>query len=138
MRVFYQYATNLPLDAVSVIPDAHLWCHHGDEETLFIEGVRLYWLPFVVTDSGLLAGIFLSSCRNLALREHGPQANHEYSQLAMMYKLECIRSVNEAIAAEGPTITETTIAKTLLLCADEVSQKLFLKCQETVSNKTMA
>lgn len=54
----------------------------------------------------------------------------------MMYKLECIRSVNEAIAAEGPTITETTIAKTLLLCADEVSQKLFLKYQETVSNKT--
>ncbi|KAF3062996.1 hypothetical protein CFAM422_010389 [Trichoderma lentiforme] len=105
--------------AASVIPDAHLWCHHGDEETVFIEGVRLYWLPFVVTDSGLLAGIFLSSCRNLALREHRPQANHEYSQLAMMYKLECIRSVNEAIAAEGPIITETTIAKTLLLCADE-------------------
>ncbi|KAH0525927.1 hypothetical protein TsFJ059_009325 [Trichoderma semiorbis] len=105
--------------AASVIPDAHLWCHHGDEEPLFIEGVRLYWLPFVVTDSGLLAGIFLSSCRNLALCEHQPHANHEYSQLAMMYKLECIRSVNEAIAAEGPTITETTIAKTLLLCADE-------------------
>lgn len=55
----------------------------------------------------------------------------------MMYKLECIRSVNEAIAAEGPTITETTIAKTLLLCADEVSQQLFLKCRQTVSNETM-
>lgn len=105
--------------AASVIPDAHLWCYHGDEETLFIESVRLHWLPFVVTDSGLLAGIFLSSCRNLALRGHRSQANHEYYQLAMMYKLECIRSVNEAIAAEGPTITETTIAKTLLLCADE-------------------
>ncbi|KAL7953844.1 hypothetical protein V8C34DRAFT_317832 [Trichoderma compactum] len=105
--------------AASIIPDSHRWCRHGDEETLFIERVKLYWLPFVVTESGLLAGILLSSCRNLALRGHRAQENHEYSQLAMMYKLECIRSVNEAIAAEGLTITETTIAKTLLLCADE-------------------
>ncbi|KAL6901259.1 hypothetical protein GGI43DRAFT_404410 [Trichoderma evansii] len=36
-----------------------------------------------------------------------------------MYKLECIRSVNAAIAAERPVISEATIAITLLLCADE-------------------
>ncbi|KAL7905471.1 hypothetical protein GGI35DRAFT_138434 [Trichoderma velutinum] len=103
----------------SLLPDPRPWCHHGDEETLFIEGVRLYWLPFVVTDSGLLAGILLSSCRNLALHGHRLEANYDYSQFAMMYKLECIRSVNAAIAAEGSTITEATIAKTLLLGTDE-------------------
>lgn len=100
--------------------------------------MRLHWLPFVVTDSGLLAGILLSSCRKLALRGHRGQANYDYSQFAMVYKLECIRSVNEAIAAEGPTITETTIAKTLLLCSDEVSLQLFHRRirRETMSDKT--
>lgn len=39
----------------------------------------------------------------------------------MMYKGECIRSVNAAIAAERPIISDVTIAKTLILCADEVS-----------------
>jgi hypothetical protein len=100
----------------------------------------LYWLPFVVTDSGLLAGIFLSSCRNLALRGHQAQANYDYSQIATMYKLECIRSVNAAIAAEGLIISETTIAKTLLLCADEVSLQLYSQeiCQEKMSNRIVA
>ncbi|KAK1254152.1 hypothetical protein MKX08_008147 [Trichoderma sp. CBMAI-0020] len=107
--------------ATSVIPNAGLWCPHGDEEPLFRQGVKQYWLPFIITDSGLLAGIFLSSCRNLALRENQAQMDHDYFQIAMMYKGECIRSVNAAIAAERPIISEATIAKTLLLCADEVS-----------------
>ncbi|EHK46594.1 hypothetical protein TRIATDRAFT_317557, partial [Trichoderma atroviride IMI 206040] len=105
--------------ATSVIPNAGLWCPHGDEEALFRQGVKQYWLPFIITDSGLLAGIFLSSCRNLTLREHQAQADHDYFQIAMMYKVECIRSVNAAIAAERPIISEATIAKTLILCADE-------------------
>ncbi|KAL7935661.1 hypothetical protein V8C35DRAFT_321263 [Trichoderma chlorosporum] len=105
--------------ATSVIPNARLMCHHGDEEHLFLESVRLHWLPFVVTDSGLLAGIFLSSCRNLALYGHQTESSYDYCQIAMMYKLECIKSVNAAIATEGPLISESTIAKTLLLCADE-------------------
>ncbi|KAL7926427.1 hypothetical protein ACQKWADRAFT_309263 [Trichoderma austrokoningii] len=105
--------------ATEVIPDARLWCPHGDEEPLFRQGVKQYWLPFIITDSGLLAGIFLSSCRNLALRGHQTQANQYYHQIATMYKVECIRSVNAAIAAERPIMSEATIAKTLLLCADE-------------------
>lgn len=87
--------------------------------------MKLYWLPFVVTDSGLLAGILLSSCRNLALRGHQARANQDYLQNAMMYKVECIRSVNAAIAAERPIINEITIATTLILCADEVSMQPF-------------
>ncbi|UKZ89792.1 uncharacterized protein TrAFT101_004833 [Trichoderma asperellum] len=105
--------------AKSVIPNARIWCPHGDEESLFLEGVRLYWLPFVITDTALLAGIFLSSCRNLALHGCHAEANYDYSQIATMYKLECIRYVNAAIAAERPIINETIIAITLLLCADD-------------------
>ncbi|KAL7968186.1 hypothetical protein HDV63DRAFT_93810 [Trichoderma sp. SZMC 28014] len=105
--------------ATSVIPNSQLWCPHGDEESLFREGVKQYWLPFIITDSGLLAGIFLSSCRYIALQGSQAQADHDYLQIAMMYKGECIRSVNAAIAAERPIISDATIAKTLLLCADE-------------------
>lgn len=102
-----------------------MWCPHGDEELLFRQGVTQHWLPFIITDSGLLAGIFLSSCRNLALQGSHAQADYDYLQIAMMYKGECIRSVNAAIAAERPIVSDATIAKTLLLCADEVSMQWF-------------
>lgn len=102
--------------------------------------MKLYWLPFVITDTGLLAAIFLSSCRNLALHGCQAEANHDYSQIATMYKLECIRSVNAAIAAERPIINETIIAITLLLCADEVSLHIFLEkmWRDTISNGNIA
>jgi hypothetical protein len=86
--------------------------------------VKQYWLPFIITDIGLLAGILLSSCRNITLNGHRALADLDYYQIAMVYKGECIRSVNADIAAERPIISEATIAKTLLLCADEVSMTI--------------
>lgn len=122
-----------------VIPESQAWCDHGDEEALFLDSVTQHWLPFVVTDSGLLAGILLSSCRAIALNGRQTQVNYDYSQIAMMYKVECIRSTNTAIAEERTSISETTIAKALMLCADEVSLLIFPKdrCRHVFSKSKL-
>lgn len=101
------------------------WCNHAGEEDVFFELVNTFWLPFIITDPGLLAAVLLASCRNMLLHNrkgdafgHG-QAN--WQKLALKYKIECITSVNAAILAEQPHISDATIAKSIVMATDEVS-----------------
>ncbi|KAL7948101.1 hypothetical protein V8C42DRAFT_274805 [Trichoderma barbatum] len=102
-----------------VIPESRNWCNHGEGELLFYESTKQHWLPFVVSDTGLLAGVMLSACRNLALHERRSPIDCDVVQVATMYKLECIRSVNTAIAVERCSISNASIAKAMMLCTDE-------------------
>lgn len=105
----------------SVIPESRDWCDHGEGELPFFETASQHWLPFIVSDDGMLAGVFLSACRNLVLHERQGPVDCDYAQVATMYKVECIRSVNADIAAERCSISSASIAKALMLCSDEVS-----------------
>ncbi|KAL7916557.1 hypothetical protein GGI35DRAFT_433432 [Trichoderma velutinum] len=103
----------------AVIPESRDWCDHGEGELPFFESATQYWLPFIVSDAGLLAGIMLSACRNLVLHERQGPVDCDYAQVATMYKVECIRSINADIATEQCSISNASIAKALMLCSDE-------------------
>lgn len=113
------------IDATYVIPEMPVWCNHGGEEVLFLELVNSFWLPFVVTDPGLLAAVLLASCRNMLLHNRQSEAfghsQANWLELALKYKIECISSINTAILAELPHISDATIAKTIVMATDEVS-----------------
>ncbi|CEJ93757.1 hypothetical protein VHEMI09326 [[Torrubiella] hemipterigena] len=111
--------------ATSVIPEMPAWCNHSGEEDLFLELVNSFWLPFIITDPGLLAAVLLASCRNMLLHNRRADALGEgqanWSELALKYKIECISSVNTAIVTELPYISDATIAKTMVMATDEAS-----------------
>ncbi len=52
--------------------------------------------------------------------------------MALRYKYECIKYINNAVSAEGRSVRDATIAAVLLMCTDEVcfdpdcSRSLFL------------
>ncbi|QYS92952.1 hypothetical protein H0G86_000343 [Trichoderma simmonsii] len=103
----------------SVIPESRDWCDHGEGELPFFETASQHWLPFIVSDDGMLAGVFLSACRNLVRHERRGPVDCDYAQVATMYKVECIRSVNADICTEQCSISNASIAKALMLCSDE-------------------
>ena len=45
----------------------------------------------------------------------------EYTKMALRYRIDCIKSINAAIATEGTSISDATIAKVLVMFTDEVS-----------------
>ncbi|KKO99388.1 hypothetical protein THAR02_08513 [Trichoderma harzianum] len=103
----------------SVIPESQNWCDHGEGELPFFETASQHWLPFIISDDGMLAGVFLSACRNLVRHERRGPVDCDYAHVATMYKVECIRSVNADIATEQCSISSASIAKALMLCSDE-------------------
>ncbi|KAH6894523.1 hypothetical protein B0T10DRAFT_546022 [Thelonectria olida] len=102
-----------------VIPNAHSYCNHGDAEALFLVGMKLHWLPMALSDVGLLCGLLLAACRHLTAPS--PVASDDYTQMALRYKGVCIKSTNEAVVAEGTSVSDTTIAKALIMSSDEFS-----------------
>ncbi|KAL7938424.1 hypothetical protein V8C35DRAFT_292056 [Trichoderma chlorosporum] len=102
-----------------VIPESRNWCDHGEGDLRFYESTRMYWLPFIVSDTGLLAGVLLSACRNLTINDRQGPVDCDYAQVATMYKVECIRSINAAIDADRCSVSDASVAKALMLCTDE-------------------
>lgn len=85
-------------------------------------------LPAALANPGLLSAILLSACRSL----FEEAKNNRYVQLATYYKLACLRSMSELLAAQDPPVGDPAIAQVSLLAADEVryeprsSKKLML------------
>ena len=70
------------------------------------------WPP----DSGLVAAILMSACRNL-MDLHHPEIN---GALVTKYKNESIRELNHLLQAERISVTEITFTKALVLAADSI------------------
>ncbi len=107
------------LDVTFVIPNG---CNHclGDDEPLFLAGLKSNWFPFALSEAGLLAGLLLASCRSLLARV--PAGDDDpYARMALRYRGECIKSTNDAIVAEGLSISDATIAKAVVMASGEVS-----------------
>ena len=110
------------LDITVTIPSGT--CDHGEDEPIYQAGMKNYWFPFARSDPGLLGGILSSACRCLANRSSVRDVG-KYQQLALQYKGDCIRSINEAVTSEGPSrVSDATIAKVLTMCSDEVRPQL--------------
>lgn len=75
------------------------------------------WLRLALTDDGLVCGILLSSCRHLS---HYGFQEHQIRQLALAYKVTCLRALREVISMESKPAGDVMVAKALMLAFDEV------------------
>lgn len=76
------------------------------------------WARLALTDVGFLNGILLAACRHMSLNNH-PQ-HRFYMQLAIRFKLVCLRSLSATISAGPSSIKESSIANVIELASDEV------------------
>ena len=86
--------------------------------------MRKEWTKLAVTKDHSLGGLLLIACRHLAGNDQQqPEQQQKYAELAVNYKLFCIRVLNETISAETKAlISDTTIASVVMLACDEVSK----------------
>ena len=75
------------------------------------------WVRLAFTDTGFRSGIFLAACRHLSLY-HLQQ--EKFVRLAVQYKVACLHTLNEALAAEVLIISDVVVAKVMALAFDEV------------------
>lgn len=86
-------------------------------EAIFRRGLSSYWIQTAITDAGMLASVFLASCRHLTQVYN----LDTYTTLALQYRGECLASLNAAISKEGAAgVSDLTITKTLALASDAV------------------
>lgn len=86
------------------------------DEKLFRNGMATHWIQLAVNDPGMLAGIFMAACRNLATLHHADI----YRPQALKYRSECIGTLRRGILSEGTSVSDFTITKTLALASDAV------------------
>lgn len=84
--------------------------------------IATQWAPTAISDLGMLSGIFLYACRSL----HILTKNHCYYELALRYKLECLRLLQEVLTSSSVTaITiDAVIPRALQLASDEVPKSV--------------
>lgn len=82
------------------------------------------WTQLAAADPGMLAGLLMASCRDLATMRHV----EIYSAQVLKYKAECMRLLQQALVTEGAAASDLTIMKTLALASDAVSGILDGRC----------
>ncbi|KAL3456374.1 hypothetical protein BJX64DRAFT_41406 [Aspergillus heterothallicus] len=110
----------------TVIPS--MTCNFVDSQ--FYRKVTSVWVPFALGDIALANLLLLSSCRHLSLMSHASEQQQHYSRLACQYKLGVLRSLREAISIEVPWFSDSTIAATIMLAHDDLSEQ-----EETTSKQ---
>lgn len=78
--------------------------------------MRTELVPFALSNTAILAGIFMASCRDLYNRGQAPLL----LQLATFYKIACLHSLNEAIRSSAGSFDRKVIVLAALLAGDEV------------------
>jgi hypothetical protein len=78
------------------------------------------WVPFVLSDRGLLSAVLLVTCRCLLLLETQGGSCSPYAEMAVEYKGACLRSIMSALSEEGTLISDFTVAKVVVMCSYEV------------------
>ncbi|KAH7176441.1 hypothetical protein EDB81DRAFT_37583 [Dactylonectria macrodidyma] len=84
------------------------------DEADFRQGMATHWVRLASTDVGMLASLFLASCRNLANFQHA----EFYTAAMLRYKGECIVTLKSALAQEDGVVSDVTITKTLVLASE--------------------
>lgn len=91
-------------------------CH--ELAAYYIERMTKAWVPLALTDPGLLDSIFLTACRHLSANDW-EQQQQQFTYLSVRYKLECLRSLREAISSKM-IFDDATVAIAVMLVYDEV------------------
>lgn len=82
------------------------------------------WVQLGLSDPDALNSMFLNAARHLAVSHPQLQQQERYAELAVRYKVSCVRAVSQAIQNASGTNTrafsDTVFAETLALAFDEV------------------
>lgn len=90
----------------------------------FSQRMTRSWIPLAITEASHLNIIFLASCRHLSILyqyQQQQQQQHFFTRLAFQYKLKSLQSLRDAISADMPAFSDSTVAKAIMLAYDEVS-----------------
>ncbi|KAL1858999.1 hypothetical protein VTK73DRAFT_7717 [Phialemonium thermophilum] len=100
----------------SVIP--YLNAHCKTSAVFIHDGRRvlLSWTRIAIENPDLIRGLLLQACRHMCAVEHQQE---KYSQLAIRYKLACIRALSAAIASEPVRPDGSALSLALALAFDE-------------------
>lgn len=107
-------------DLQYIIPFSNGSCHvagcsSGDD---FVAMQLRYWIPLALSDLGLIAALFLQSCRSL----EALNTSQSYTKMSTKYRLQCIQSTKAALSTNYATqISDSTIAKVMIMASEEVS-----------------
>lgn len=85
------------------------------------------WVPFVLSDSGLLYAVLLVTCNCLLLLDTHRDRGSPYARMAVEFKGACIRSIMDALSNEGTLISDFTVAKVIVMCSYEVKPYTLLE-----------
>jgi hypothetical protein len=79
--------------------------------------------PLAITRGDSLDSIFLQAARYMSqCQQQRPEQHQHFLELAIEYKLSCLRALNEAISAEvSQVISDATLMTVVVLAFDEVS-----------------
>lgn len=108
-------------DITFVVPFGKRHCQKYTDSSVWKRFMLTELFPVALANSGLLSAILLSACRSLFQED---DKNNHYLQLATYYKLACLRSMSELLAARNPQVGDSAIAQASLLAADEVRRRL--------------
>ncbi|KAL7930248.1 hypothetical protein V8C35DRAFT_164457 [Trichoderma chlorosporum] len=100
-----------------VIPFGKRHCRKYTDSNVWKRFMLTELLPTALANPGLLSAILLSACRSL----FEEAKNDRFVQLATYYKLACLRSMSELLAAQNTPVGDSTIAQASLLAADELN-----------------
>ncbi|TFB00804.1 hypothetical protein CCMA1212_007552 [Trichoderma ghanense] len=79
-----------------VVDHGYTGCIHSETEQALLQKVRAQFVPWSLTDRGLLAGLFMAACRSL-LTLHPD--NDSYRVSLLKYKSECFTILRGALSA---------------------------------------
>lgn len=99
-----------------VVDHGYTECIHSEAEQALLQKVRSQFVPWSLTERGLLAGLFMAACRSL-LTLH-PE-NDSYRVSLLKYKSECFEILRGALSTPDRCISDYTIALALVLATEE-------------------
>ncbi|KAL4805148.1 hypothetical protein BDV18DRAFT_161546 [Aspergillus unguis] len=85
------------------------------------------WIPLATSEEGLLDILLLAAVRHLS-ECYASEERDYYNRIACQYKLLILRSLQTALAAEGPQFSDVTVLKAIMLAYDE----LFVKDEQNM------
>ncbi|RAH53642.1 hypothetical protein BO85DRAFT_523329 [Aspergillus piperis CBS 112811] len=94
----------------------------NESAIFFAQRMIRLWVPTAITESSLLDIILLAACRHLSIayRQGSQQQQRIFQQLTFQYKSQSLYALRHAISAEMPLLSDSTVAKAIMLAYDEL------------------
>ncbi|OIW24596.1 hypothetical protein CONLIGDRAFT_685558 [Coniochaeta ligniaria NRRL 30616] len=108
----------------SVIPYLNTQCRSLKARGLkFVDCMAKEWVRLALRDASFLNGIFLNASRHLSAIHPQRDQQQLFADLAVRFKLACVRAVSAAISADAGTksFSDSVVAVTIVMAFDEIS-----------------